>query len=180
MDRDNLSAGTLEKGTRKGTTFGSSESQDPPSSSASRITPARRTGGLSSSSPLVEHTRRVAMEAQAYRTMVRLQDLEGSTRNDAVTGDGEEGDLPYEVQSPVGEASPSLFQAGSAFPGTAARQNVTVHRSRDRLSDRPVVAARSPEVFTSRRPSKRERDKRYSLESGLEMSFRGANAIIHS
>ena len=121
----------------------------------SRVSPARRDGYAASSSSIVEHTRRVAMEAQAYRTQVRQQNLEGSVCDD-------------EELLPAGEAEQRIFrsfaQESPIYPDTAARQNVTVRRSRDRLSGQTAVA-RTPETVTSRRSSLRDRDRRYSLES---------------
>jgi hypothetical protein len=133
--------------------MGTPRSRDAPL--PSRVSPARRDGYAASSSAIVEHTRRLAIEAQAYRTQVRLQDLEGSICDD-------------EEILPSGEAEHrilrSFTQESPIYPGTEARQNVTIRRSRDRLSGQ-TSAARTPEAVTSRRSSLRERDRRYSLES---------------
>ena len=150
MDQEEVfSSGTKKAGNRRPTSMGTPRSVDVPL--PSRVSPARRDGYAASSSPLVEHTRRVAMEAQAYRTQARQQDLEGSM------GDDEE-------ILPAGEAEHrilrSFAQESPIYPGTEARQNVTVRRSRDRLS-----AGRTPDAVTSRRSSLRNRDRRYSLES---------------
>ena len=137
-----LSSGTKGTGNGRPTSMGTPRSRDVPL--PSRVSPARRDGYAASSSPIVEHTRRLAIEAQAYRTLVRLQDLEGSM------GDDEE-------LLPAGEAEHrilrSFAQESPIYPGTEARQNVTVRRSRDRSS-----AERTPEAVTSRRSSLRDRD----------------------
>jgi hypothetical protein len=161
-----LATGTPGTRARRETTSGSSSSPDTPL--ASRASPVRRSGYTSSSSPIVENTRRVAMEAQAFRTAARVRELEENGRNDAVAFGilGEDEGLPYEAPEYL-------------VPGTAARKNVTVRRSRDRLSERPIVEARTPEAVVSRRSSQRDRDKRYSIESDPEIAFYGARARIH-
>ncbi len=148
-----LSSGTKGSGNRRPTSMGTPRSRDAPL--PSRVSPVRRDGYAASSSPIVEHTRRLAIEAQAYRTQRRLQDLEGSICND-------------EEVLPAGEAEHrilrSFAQESLTYPSMEARKNVTVRRSRDRLSGQ-TSAARTPEAITSRRSSLRERDRRYSLES---------------
>jgi hypothetical protein len=62
----------------------------------------------------------------------------------------------------------------SSVPGTAARQNVTQRRSKDRFSD---VGYDSPVGAASRRSNTRPKDRRYSLES--EVDSHGANAVFH-
>jgi hypothetical protein len=73
------------------------------------------------------------MEAQAHRTAVRVGELErqavmgpGNGRNDAVDGRD--------------DAGMENVRGSTTYPGTAARRNVTVRRSRDRASD-----SRTPE-----------------------------------
>jgi hypothetical protein len=69
MDKkDVFPSGTHRAGNRRPTSLGTSTSLE--ASLPSRVSPVRRDGYSSSSSPLVEHTRRVAMEAQAFRTHV--------------------------------------------------------------------------------------------------------------
>jgi hypothetical protein len=64
-----------------------------------------------------------------------------------------------------------------AYPGTTARKNVTVRRSRDRLSGRPVVVPHTPEDLLRRRSLERPQDKR-SEEKGQYLT-QGASAVIH-
>jgi hypothetical protein len=64
-----------------------------------------------------------------------------------------------------------------AYPSTAARKNVTVRRSRDRLSAASSTQPRSPEDLTLRLPKRRERDVRYSIES--DTASRGATAFTY-
>ena len=148
-----LSSGTKGSGNRRPTSMGTPRSHDVPL--PSRVSPARRDGYAASSSPIVEHTRRVAMEAQAYRTQVRQQDLGGSMCDD-------------EEMLPTGEAEHrilrSFAQESPIYPGTETRQNFTVRRSRDQVSGQPSTA-RTPEAVTSRRSSLRDRDRHYSLAS---------------
>ncbi len=160
-----LLSGTKGTGNGRPTSMGTPRSRDVPL--PSRVSPARRDGYAASSSPVVEHTRRVAMEAQAYRTQVRQQDLEGSVCDD-------------EELLPAGEAEQrilrSFAQESPIYPDTAARQNVAVRRSRDRLSGQTAVA-RTPEAVTSRRYSLRDRDRRYSLESSTVFSQGPRDAV---
>jgi hypothetical protein len=132
----------------------------------SRVSPVRRDGYSTSSSPLVEHTRRVAMEAQAFRTRVRLQDLERAAHNGEGTHQDQE-DMLLDDDSEL-RILRSFIQESPTYPNTEARQNVTVRRSRDRLSGRSSEI-RTPEAVTGRRSSLRERDRRYSLEASQKM-----------
>ena len=124
----------------------------------SRASPLR-TG----SSLLLEHTKRTAMEAQSHRTNVRLLEL-GIQEDEGVMAINNQGRQPDDL--PL-----------HAFPNTAAKKNVTVRRSRDRLSGEPKSQPKSPEEITNRLPKRRERDVRYSMES--ESDFRGATAITY-
>ena len=116
----------------------------------------------------LDHAKRTAMEAQEYRTTLRITELrQGAKRNDAVTEDDQEGgsagietDLPARV-------SPFV-------PNTAARRNITMRKSRDRLND--DVALRTPDDVTKRRSYRREKDIKYENE----MSFQGASAVSFS
>jgi hypothetical protein len=63
------------------------------------------------------------------------------------------------------------------YPGTTAKKNVTVRRSRDRLSGRPVGIPRTPEDLLSRRSLERPEDKR-SEEKGQHLT-QGASAVVH-
>jgi hypothetical protein len=92
---------------------------------------------------------------------VRLLELEMEEKNDAIA-------RSCRGEQPDGSSSP-------AYPGTAARQNVTVRRSRDRLSAASSVASKTPDDITNRRPNRRARGIRYSMES--DGDFRGATAV---
>ena len=148
------SSGTSGTGNRRPTSSGATG--NPEASLPSRISPAKRTGYTTSASPLVEHTRRVAMEAMAHRTSVRMQVLEEAARSD------QEGMIPHD-ESEL-RILRSFAQESPIYPDTATRKNVTVRRSRDRHSGLSS-SVRTPEAITSRRSSIRDRDRRYSLES---------------
>jgi hypothetical protein len=102
------------------------------------------------------------MEAQTQRTPVRLLEPEMEAKNATLAGSfqGEQPDAPP-----------------PAYPGTVARQNVTVRRSRDRLSAASNVAPKTPDDLTTRRPNRRARDVRYSIES--DGGFLGATAVTY-
>ena len=103
------------------------------------------------------------MEAQAQRTKVRLLELEREANDETMAEDlqwVQPDDLPL-----------------PAYPSTAARKNVTVRRSRDRLSAVSITQPRSPEDLTLRLPKRRERDVRYSIES--DTAARGATAFTY-
>jgi hypothetical protein len=107
----------------------------------------------------------MVVEAQGYRTALRLEELKREAeRNDAVTKDegraGIENDLPSRV-------SPFV-------PNTAARRNITMRKSRDRLHD--DLPPRTPDDVTKRRSTRRERDVHYENE----MRFQGASAVSFS
>jgi hypothetical protein len=125
-----------------------------------------RQGGspLSLPSPVLDYARRTQMDAQAHRTSVRIAELgrevQHVQRNDAVTGFVQE-ELPVDL----------------AYPGTAARKNVTVRRSRDRLSNRPASVPRTPDGVTRRRSMDRPTIPRSSEEKGLVMQ--GTFAVTH-
>ena len=119
-------------------------------------------------SVFLDYTRRTAVEAQAQRTSVRLMELEMAAKNEELAQRFQGG------QPDVG--SPALGDSPPAYPGTAARQNVTVRRSRDRLSaaSREVTA---PENITSRLSNRRTRDVRYSIQS--DGDSRGTSAVFY-
>ena len=126
-----------------------------------RVSPGKRAGTMSS--PTLDYARRMNIEAQAYRTAVRVAELDAQARgrNDAVVGDSQnemiEGDFDL-------------------VPGTAARRNVTIRRSRDRLSARPVIDPRTPEDLMQRRSVRRSIDVEYSNE---QLESRSASAKFH-
>ena len=130
---------------------------------ASRTTPGNRTG--SSSSPILEYTKRTMMEAQAFRTAARLAELEPDARNEGKSQNNGEGGPPE--------------QSSQVYPGTAARRNVTERRSRDRWSNLPIVEARTPEAVLARRSSRREKDKRYSLGADPDAYLREARPTTY-
>ena len=103
------------------------------------------------------------MEAQAHRTNVRLREL-GKQGDEDVMATNYQGRQPDDLPLP-------------AYPNTAAKKNVTVRRSRDRMSAEPNPQPKSPEELTNRLPKRRERDVRYSMES--ESDSRGATAISY-
>ncbi len=113
---------------------------------------------------MLDFARRTQMEAQAQRTAVRIAELEHESqdgdRNAATVARIEE-DLPI----------------GYVYPGTVARKNVTVRRSRDRLSGRPVVPPRTPEDVLRRRSLDRPRDKRSDEQE--QTVTQGASAVFH-
>ncbi len=127
------------------------------SASVSRVSSSPALSSSSLSPSILDYTRRTLIEAQAFRTGVRIAELNSqatnATRDDAVVGEiGEDGDgLPV-------------------YPGTAARRNVTVRRSRDRLSGRPQVLPRTPEDVLRRRPMNRPRDLEYEEQILRETS----------
>ena len=139
----------------------------PPNSTSrrsSRLVGSPRGSSSSLSPSILDYARRSQIEAQAYRTSARIAELEldahKEERNDAVGVHGQE-EKPFE----------------RGYPGTAARKNITVRRSRDRLSGRPVVLPRTPEDLLRRRSVERPQDKR-SDEKG-QQSSRGAAAVVH-
>ena len=87
-----------------------------------------------------------------------------AARNDVVTKDerraGIETDLPTRV-------SPFVSN-------TAARRNITMRKSRDRLHD--DVPPRTPDDVTKRRSNRRERDVQYENE----MRFQETSAVAYS
>ena len=116
----------------------------------------------------LEHTKRTAREAQEYRTMLRMAKLRQEVmRNDAVTEDDQE-DRQTAIETDL-PARVSPF-----VPNTAARRNITMRRSRDRLHD--DVLPRTPDDITKRRSSRREKDVKYENE----ISFQGASAVSFS
>ena len=110
---------------------------------SSRSSPALSSSSLSPS--ILDYTRRTQVEAQAFRTGARITELDiqarDVTRQDTVMRGMHEDDLEV-----------------PAYPGTVARRNVTVRRSRDRLSGRPQIPPRTPEDVLRRRPMDRPRD----------------------
>jgi hypothetical protein len=80
------------------------------------------------------------MEAQAHRTNVRLLELDREA-NDASMAKDFQGVQRDDLPLP-------------AYPGTTARKNVTVRRSRDGVSAAPSYQSKSPDEIT-RRLSKR-------------------------
>ncbi len=109
------------------------------------------------------------IEAQAFMTSVRVGALNReANRNDAVSNDREE-----RAQHSVGA---DLFaRVSPSYPDTAARRNITMRKSRDRLDD---ATSKSPEVMTSRRSSRKMKDIIYSMEG--DSDFQGATAIVHT
>jgi hypothetical protein len=110
----------------------------------------------------LEHSRRMVVEAQGYRTALRLEELKrDAERNDAVTKDegraGIENDLPTRV-------SPFVSN-------TAACRNITMRKSLDRLHD--DLPPRTPDDVAKRRSTRRERDVQYENE----IRFQGASAV---
>jgi hypothetical protein len=149
-----------------GTTERTSSSSESPSkrhSSSSTPGKSRASPLMTDASLFLEYTKRTAMEAQAQRTNVRLLELEKEA-NDEVMAEDFQGVQPDDLPLP-------------AYPGTAARKNVTVRRSRDRLSAVSSTQPRSPEDLTLRLPKRRERDVRYSIES--DTASRGATAFTY-
>ncbi len=142
-----------------------------------RVSPAKRDGFSTSSSPLVEHTRRVAIEAQAFRTHVRLQDLGAAGRDELMARDDQEEMLPDGASEL--RILRSFAQESPVYPGTEARRNVTVRRSRDRLSVNSTGEARTPEAVASRRPSIRARDRRYSLDNDQNLASQSRTERQH-
>jgi hypothetical protein len=129
------------------------------SASVSRVS-SRGSPALSSSSlspSVLDFTRRTQAEAQAFRTGVRIAELDSQAkkakRNDAsMAGVNED-----ESNLPV-------------YPGTAARQNITVRRSRDRLSGRPQISPRKSDDVLRRRSMDRPRDLEYEEQCSREAS----------
>ncbi len=121
--------------------------------------PALSSSSLSPS--ILDFTRKTQVDAQAYRTAVRIAELESQeknpTRNDAVMAE-------------MGTDEPAF----SAYPGTEMRRNITVRRSRDRLSLKPDVLPRTPDDVLRRRPKDRPRDLAYG-----EQVSRATSAITH-
>jgi hypothetical protein len=116
----------------------------------------------------LEYTKRSAMEAQEYRTALRVAELNREAeRNDAVAKEDQEGgragietDLPARV-------SPFV-------PNTAARRNIAMRKSRDRLHD--DMPPRTPDDVMKRRSNRREQDIKYENE----MRFQGSSAVSFS
>ncbi len=137
-----------------------------PTSSTSgrfRTSPSTPAGSL-----FLDYTRRTAVEAQAQRTSVRMMELEMAAKNEEMA-ERFQGGQPD-------DGSPSPAFSPPAYPGTAARQNVTERRSRNRLST-ASSAATTPENITSRLSNRRTRDVRYSVQS--DGDFRGATAVTY-
>jgi hypothetical protein len=129
-------------GAGPGTTEHTSSSSETPSkrkSSSSTSGKSRASPLMPGSSLFLEYTKRTAMEAQAQRTNVRLLELERKT-NDETMAENLQGVRPDDVPLPV-------------YPNTASRKNITVRRSRDRLSAASSVSRRvqknSPFVYLS-------------------------------
>jgi hypothetical protein len=121
----------------------SSPGRQPPGTS-----PLSRARILSSpkSSSNLEFTKKTMIEAQAYRTSVRVGELEReATRNDAVSNGIREGEQQSVEADLFARVSPS-------YPNTAARRNITVRKSRDRLDG--AASSKSPEEITNRRSSR--------------------------
>jgi hypothetical protein len=78
--------------------------------------------GLTSS--VLEYARRTQVDAQAHRTSIRMAELDRKAQDEG---------RDDAVNEKVREEEP--FER--AYPDTTARKNVTVRRSRDRLSGRP-------------------------------------------
>jgi hypothetical protein len=112
---------------------------------------ARMSPGMSS--PILESTKRTQMDAQAYRTMRRV------------------GELERESQSPNPPEVGSLFSGVASMPGTVARRNVTERRSRDRSSIAFREDSKSPEEILRRRSQDRPKDQRRSLGIGVGVSL---------
>jgi hypothetical protein len=109
-----------------------------------RSSPAMSSSSLSPS--VLDFARMTQTQAQAQRTAARIAELESQgkeeARNDAVMMDMDEPEF-------------------TVYPGTVARRNITVRRSRDRLSGRPDVPPRTPEHVLRRRSMDRPRDTEY-------------------
>ena len=146
------------KTTRRGT---SASVRSPSQSQATRVSPGKRAGSMVS--PTLEYTRQMASDAQAHRTAVRLSELkaQAKSRDDAVGSDS---------QNEMFEGEFDLV------PGTVARRNITVRRSRDRLSSRPVIESRTPEDLLQRRSNRRSIDVEYANE---QTESRSASAKFH-
>ncbi len=72
--------------------------------------------------------------------------------------------------------SETIEEDSDLVPGTAARKNITVRRSRDRLSARPVIAPRTPEDLLQRRSGRRSIDVELLDEQSVS---RSASAKFH-
>ena len=73
----------------------------------------------------------------------------------------------------------SFAQESPVYPGTEARRNVTVRRSRDRLSGNSTGEARTPEAVASRRSSMRARDRRYSRDNDQNLASQSRTERQH-
>ncbi len=111
---------------------------------SSRGSPALSSSSLSPS--ILDYTRRTQVEELESQA-------KAATRNDAVMDEMNEddSDLP-------------------SYPGTAARRNITVRRSRDRLSGKPQIQPRTPEDLLRRRSMDRPRDLEYEEQVSRETS----------
>jgi hypothetical protein len=154
----------LSQGNTKASSGGVSPLHDPTSRRSNRQVESTRGSSSGLTPSVLEYARRTQVDAQAHRTSVRMAELEckaqDDERNDAVGGQVQE-EQPFE----------------RAYPGTTARKNVTIRRSHDRLSGRPVVVPRTPEDLLRRQSLERPQDKR-SDEKG-QQSAQGASAVVH-
>jgi hypothetical protein len=122
-------------------------------------------GSSPSLSPSVlDFARRTQIEAQAQRTSVKIGELERETQ-DAERDEATVARVKEEL--PV----------GPVYPGTVARKNVTVRRSRDRLSGRSLALPRTPEDVLRRRSLDHPRDKRSDEQE--QHVTQGASTVTH-
>ncbi len=138
----------------------------------------------STSSPLLEHTRRVQIEALESRTARRIETLlEGPPESNGreKSGDNETMSSKVERGSPLLDAmrqghrsSPPGYEEATAMArntgGTSllqssiGKRNITQRRSRGRSSRDDGTRAPDPALL-ARRPRSRSKDRRYSVES---------------
>jgi hypothetical protein len=126
--------------------------------------------GSSSSLSLsvLDFARRTQIEAQAQRTAVRIEELERDAERETQYADRDEATAVRVTEE---------LPVEHIYPGTVARKNVTVRRSRDRLSGRPLALPRTPEDVLRRRSLDRPRDKRSDAQE--QHVTQGASAVTH-
>jgi hypothetical protein len=130
---------------------------------------------MSSSSPMLEYTKRTQSEAVAFRTAKRIGELTGSAGRTSASSS------PVIQRASQNRSPPSYFEVmGSSpelkkeetplqkrdtpvLPGPTVSRNITQRRSRGRSRDDEPMAAVSS--ILARRPRGRSKDRRYSIAS---------------
>ena len=149
----------------------------------------------STSSPLLEHTRRTQIEALEVRTARRIGELLRSPpefNGREKSGDNESMPCKVERGSPLLDSmrqghrsSPPGYEEATAVARNAGgtpllqssigKRNITQRRSRGRSSRDDGTLAPDP-TLVARRPRSRSKDRRYSMESTVAAST-GGNGV---